>query len=1220
MFSKSIDRNIRGVIKIGQEAEDIKKQELEEYVVTDELQDHFRKFFQAYVDSINKPTDATGVWISGFFGSGKSHFLKILSYLLQNSLISGKRPIDYFIDDHKIKDSETLELIEKSEQVPTDVILFNIDAKADANASSDKSAILTVFLRVFNEQLGYDSDPVVANLERWLDQHGYYEAFQDAFYSIASSHWIDVRNSFGFIKNSVKQALIKSGAMDEANASDFLSNTSEYKINPEEFAGMVRAYLDKKGNNHHVIFLADEVGQFIGDNGDRMLNLQTIVEQLQTQCQGRAWVVVTSQQQIDEVTANFTSQKREDLSKIQGRFNTMINMSSANADEVIQKRLLSKTPAATDQLTALFEDNKYNINNKINFSDQVNRKRFENENDFAVNYPFVPYQFDLLKDVLGAVRKHGAEGKHMSDGERSLLATFQAATCHYEDKKAGFLIPFSAFFSGMYEFLSHDHQVVFTKAIGNESVCPNGNRDTLAMQVLEVLFMVKYVDSFPATLENITTLLFDGIFSDREALSNKVKQALNVLIEQKYIQQNVDTYEFLTDKEQDINETISSYDVDDTDIINRIGDTLIGDKFISNKFAPKDKNNQYVFNFNVYIDGSSVGRAGNSQSLRIVTPLNPSDSKQYKMAAQSGNTVVLVLPENDRYISAFRRSGQISQYLQRSVNNQDNQENAIRSLKQVELSKLQSAAKESLQNDVNGATIYVMNDVLDDNTDIMARLKKAYQEVIDTNYRYLTYLTHIESSNDIQQLLKNGHDQNELLNDNPQAVQAVVDYLKMKTNQGLQAQSMESIRKHFGAVPYGYNDEDIAWLVAKAFVDGKIRLAFNNEPISLEFATKNANQVVSYLTKKQLVRKLTLQSVREVPEKQKKAARDFVKDILQRKSILTESKSTEQLAENIVEQTGNKLRELNDYNNSFKQGPGQTLLRQGIDLLTPIANSKDNSERIFTLISTHLDDLEDWLEDMDEDGITDFYHSDSQQKIWRRSQDYVNRYELAKGFIDSDSSVHRTVESIENNLKKQNISSVIPQLEALNENFANEFSDLVDQLYQNYQKQSADNEKTLLQRLADANLPSPEAVKLEEKIKQKFSFNNKAAREKSGSGKYTELNDQIQLLNRDVNFLQRLIDQTSQRVAEEIRKQQLAVEQQEQISSRENDDKQASSISEAQAQVVHVKRVKSVKISELESQSWRITSQDDLDNYIDKLKKQLKNELNKNDIVNVDFK
>lgn len=1216
IFAKDISRNIRGVIKIGQEAETIKKQELEEYVVTDELQSHFKRFFSAYVNSINRPTDATGVWISGFFGSGKSHFLKILSYLLDNSMVAGKRPIDYFRDDSKIKDPDTIQLIEQSEQVPTDVVLFNIDAKADANAAADKSAILTVFLRVFNEKLGYDSNPSVANLERWLDDHSQYQAFKDAFYKGSGSHWVDVRNSFSFIKNSVKEALVQSGAMTEGNAADCLSNMGNFTINPEEFAGMVKKYLDKKGNNHHIIFLADEVGQFIGDNGDRMLNLQTIVEQLQTQCAGQAWVIVTSQQQIDEVTANFTNQKREDLSKIQGRFNTMINMSSANANEVIQKRLLAKKPMASDQLAAIFEENHYNINNKINFSDQVSRKKYADDNDFITNYPFIPYQFDLLKDVLGAVRKHGAEGKHMSDGERSLLATFQAATVTYEDDKVGRLVPFSAFFRGMYEFLSHDHQVVFTNAEGNDAVCPNGNHDTLAMQVLEILFMVKYLDNFPATLENITTLLIDGIFTDREDLTSKVKKALELLISQKYVQLNVETYEFLTDKEQDVNEAINNYEVDDTYIINKIGGYLIGDKYLSDRYVPKHMGNQYVFNFNIYIDGSAYGRSNNNQSLRIVTPLNPAGEEQYRMTAQSGSTVVLVLPDNNSYISNFRRVGQIEQYIQKSAGNLDNQEGAIRLGKIDERKKLEKAADEALLNDLNNSTIYVINDVLDDNTDITSRLNDAYQEVIDSSYRNLSYLTAIKDEKDVLHLLKGtGEGANTIIDDNQQAVQAVIDYLMMKTNQGMQALSMENIRDHFNDIPFGYNDEDIAWLVAKAFKDGKLKLAFNNASISIGDAANDAQLITSYLTKKQQVRKLTLQIVREVPEKQRKAARDFVKDILHKRSILADNDSTEQLAAKIVTTTKERINELNGFDD-FPQGPGKALLDHGIELLKPIANSGNNSERTYGLIDKHLDELKDWLEDMDDNGISDFYHSDTQKSVWRRSLDYMDRYNLAKGFIDSDNTVHKTAQTIKENLKKQNISRVVPQLEALNQDFATQFNDLVDELYRQYQDKSENYLQLLKQRLADANFPEQTANKLQQRIQDRIAKDNQIAEQKSNDGKYTELNDQIQLLRRDADQLQREIDETSQQIARDLRRKQELAEQ----ATKNDPSERPHPVKSPPHEAVHTKRVKTIKISDLEGQAWRITSDSDLDSYINQLKQSLQREIDSNDIVNVDFR
>lgn len=1221
IFAKDINRDIRGVIKIGQEADNIKKQELEEYVVTDELQQHFAKFFEAYVNSINHPTDATGVWISGFFGSGKSHFLKILSYLLKNEMVSGKRPIDYFRDDHKIKSEHTLEMIEQAEHVPTDVILFNIDAKADANADKDKTAILNVFLRVFNEQLGYDSNPVVADMERWLDNRGQYQAFKDAFYKVSHSHWTEVRNNFSFMKNSVKKALVDSGAMDEANAADYLANMNEFRISPEDFAGMVNKYLEDRGNDHHIIFMADEVGQFIGDNGDRMLNLQTIVEQLQTQCNGRAWVVVTSQQQMDEVTANFTNQKREDLSKIQGRFNTMINMSSANANEVIQKRLLEKKAIAEEALTDIFEENKYGINNQISFSDQVSRRKFDSADDFVTNYPFVPYQFDLLKDVLGAVRKHGAEGKHMSDGERSMLATFQAATKKYEDEEIGVLVPFSAFFRGMYEFLSHDHQVVFAKAQGNEAVCPDGNQDSFTMQVLEILFMVKYLDSFPATIENITTLLIDDVNKSREAVTKNVQESLETLVDQRYIQKNVDTYEFLTDKEQDINETISSYDVEDTRIVQRISEYLLSKLNIT--YTPKRMGNSYNFKFNVIIDDLVQGRANTEQSLRIYTPLNPSDKERYILSAQSGNEVVLVLPDDNRYIDAFRREEQIVMYLHHSANETNNQEKAIRLGKADEHQKLKQAAEEALENDLNDAVIYVMSDVLDDHTDINNRLNQAYEEVIGTSYRNLRYLTAVKSYDDIVQLLADGGANETLLDDNKQAVEVVVQYIRQKNG----TPSMQNLREHFAKIPFGYNNEDTAWLVAKAFVDGKIRLLINNEVITLDTAKSNPRMVADNLTKNRDVKKLTIQIVREIPEKQKKAARDYVYDVLEKKSLLSaRSKSTEELASDIARYTKLKIEELKGYQNFF--GPevnnaGEAVIDEGISMLQRIANSNDDSDRLYTLLAENIDDLEDWVDDMNDYGIKEFYspNNRNRQDIWRRSLDYLKKYQDAQEFIEPQNPVCHTAEMIKDNLNQSNLSIVVPKLKDLNTQFVNDFSKLIDDLYQGYQKHSKDSRAALEQRLNDANFPAVENQKIEQQIEYKFNDHDKKAAQYSNEGYYTLLNNQVQLLDKSVAELNQLIDQTSQRLTAEAERAKRAKEQAQAERAEQEHTGSQEEVEIVQPVVVpKVKRTKLVDMSKLETSQWRITNEEDLDRYLGNLKSKLQEILKDNDIVNVDFK
>lgn len=173
LFRKPIDRPINGVIKADQRDAESIWQELDEYVVTKQLADYFRRFFDAYLAAGDNPnnsviTDRMGVWVSGFFGSGKSHFIKILSYLLENQEavdpVSGntKRAAEFF-DETKVKDPLLLADIQRATRGSADVILFNIDAKADSK--SDRDVVLQVFLRVFNEKL--DSQAMRRISPRW---------------------------------------------------------------------------------------------------------------------------------------------------------------------------------------------------------------------------------------------------------------------------------------------------------------------------------------------------------------------------------------------------------------------------------------------------------------------------------------------------------------------------------------------------------------------------------------------------------------------------------------------------------------------------------------------------------------------------------------------------------------------------------------------------------------------------------------------------------------------------------------------------------------------------------------------------------------------------------------------------------------------------------------------------------------------------------------------
>ena len=263
MFEKPIDRDIQGVIIVGQGEETNVAQELEEYVVTRELQKHFSEFFEAYKKGIVGNTNEVGVWISGFFGSGKSHFLKILSYLLANKEVEGKRAIDYFIEDKKIVDPMVLADMKLAAETPSDVVLFNIDSKSDSTSKQNKDAIVNVFLKVFNEMRGFcGSLPHLADLESQLTDVGKYEAFKEAFEDEYGAPWEKSRHKFDFIQDDVVEALVSIDFMSESAARNWCEKATEnYKISIEDFAKRVKEYIDKKGNNHHVVFMVDEVGQ-----------------------------------------------------------------------------------------------------------------------------------------------------------------------------------------------------------------------------------------------------------------------------------------------------------------------------------------------------------------------------------------------------------------------------------------------------------------------------------------------------------------------------------------------------------------------------------------------------------------------------------------------------------------------------------------------------------------------------------------------------------------------------------------------------------------------------------------------------------------------------------------------------------------------------------------------------------------------------------------------
>ncbi|NLJ60644.1 MAG: BREX system P-loop protein BrxC, partial [Firmicutes bacterium] len=661
MFQQPIDRDIKGVIKVGQQEDENIKQELEEYVVTSELRKHISGFYKSFNKSLERPYDKMGVWISGFFGSGKSHLLKILSHLLENRHVDGSPSIDYI--EPKLKDPLLTAEICRAAEVPKDVILFNIDSKSDSSSGPDRDTVMQVFAKVFFEMLGLCANPPwLGNMEWKLLQRGKYEEYCQAYRAITGCAWQERRRTALFEEENIAKAMVRIGLLDDSRQYGFLEHTKNfYEMSPEIFARMVSEYLDMRSPNHKIVFLVDEMGQYIAGDQRMILNLQTVAEDLGTFCKGRAWLAVTSQQAIDEIVAEVPG---EDFSKILARFDTRLALSSANVDEVIKRRLLEKTPVARDTLHLLYEQKEAILRNLFTFSDNTpNQRVYESGNEFSETYPFVPYQFDVLQAVFEEVRRHGASGKHLAKGARSMLSAAQFGTLTVADHEVGALIPFSHFYDSMEEFLEPSITEVIEAAKRN-----NVLEQPFDVEVLKTLFMLKWThETIPSTAENVTILMSSTLDEDKLALRQQVMVSLDRLVRQSLVQKDADLFIFLTDDEQEIDREIKRINYEPSQIARLFHEATFG---ASGVFPPKKIRYQKVhdFDFFQYVDGMRFGSLRAEIGISVMTPfshgnINLDKQSILSKSALNTNQVFMVFPNDPDLREQAETSLKLETYL-----------------------------------------------------------------------------------------------------------------------------------------------------------------------------------------------------------------------------------------------------------------------------------------------------------------------------------------------------------------------------------------------------------------------------------------------------------------------------------------------------------------------------------------------------------------------------
>ena len=667
--------------------------------------------------------------------------------------------------------------------------------------------------------------PHIAEFEMWLDKKGVFGEFKDSFKIKTNNSWKEARRSYAFpeVNRNISEVIAEILKDDPNNYLNLLDKLDDnYKESIDDFCRRVYEYVSSKGDKFRLNFFVDEVGQFINNKTSLMLNLQTIAESLSTKVKGRSWILVTSQESIDVIAGDANKSQKYDFSKIQDRFKIRLSLASRDVDEVIEKRLLRKNEESQVELKGIYSQIKDTLSTLFTLSDLgvILRIKYKDENEFVNKFPFIPYQFDLFQQCIRALSKFNIfQGGHTSVGERSMLKVFQEVLKIVDESELNVLVSYDK----MYEGIKKEFK---SEAIHMISLAENNIENSMVIRVLKTLFLVKYFKGFKTTTTNISALLIDSYNVNLKEHNKIIKESLNILESQNYIERNGEIYEFLTDKEIDIQKEIKSMKIDDQDV-NKFLKEIFFDKIIKeNKILFKHNNHYYRFHIKVN-DTVFTHRSEYELSIEIVTP-NYSGYYQNLLIQTSGSaTMVIKIPEDDDFISDIEMCIKTDKYIKIvSQNVSDDTKDRILTRKakqnQERESKLLTHARKLLSESqfyINGESHKTR-----ESFDGKSKVEKAFQILIETVYTRIKMLDGYKYSEEEIKRLVFSRYPTKITDDNLyEPAQEILNLISNRKEKNDRTYLVD-IKSHFESRPYGWPSVAIWCWVARLYVQNEIEL------------------------------------------------------------------------------------------------------------------------------------------------------------------------------------------------------------------------------------------------------------------------------------------------------------------------------------------------------------------------------------------------------------
>ena len=543
LFASDIGRRIEEVIKVDQTDEQIIRDEIAEYVATDTIRGHFTAILDRYYETPNKPHEGIAVWISGFFGSGKSSFAKMLGIALDNRKILTDNAATLFGQRTGDKKIQVL-LNNITEHVPTDSVIF--DVSTDRGIRTGNQTITEIMYRLFLQRLGYAKDLDLSELEITLEAEGRLDEFKKTYGKLyKDKNWDDEKGKVAF---AIQQA---SRVMNELEPETYPtadswreSAKSRADITPKLLATRCKELMERRSPGRTLTFVIDEVGQFVARDVQKMLDLQAVVQSLGRVGRGKIWIAITSQEKLTELVGGLDD-RRVELARLMDRFPLQVHLEPSDISEVTSKRVLSKNADAEKFLRDLFSQHRGRLTDNTRMTADIRLPEINTES-FVDLYPLLPYQIDLIIQVVSGLRMQGGASQHVGGANRTIIKLAQQLLIHPDVRLADRPVGCLATIDKIYDLVAGN---IGSEIRGKIDAIKNEVPHSLAQPVAKAICLLQYVKSIHRTAENIAASLHVAV--DADSRLPEVKEALQALKAAHMVREGDDGYRIPSPAEDD---------------------------------------------------------------------------------------------------------------------------------------------------------------------------------------------------------------------------------------------------------------------------------------------------------------------------------------------------------------------------------------------------------------------------------------------------------------------------------------------------------------------------------------------------------------------------------------------------------------------------------------------------------------------------------------------